>query len=303
MKKSWVIFFAIICFLLPAPQAALALTMAEIVPETQNIQVGPEAQAYIVVDKNSGEIILSKNSGMLWPPASLTKLVTALVFLDTKTGLNKVVIMKKEDEVGGQRLATKAGIAYTARDLLHAALIASDNNAAHALARSTGLSSAQFSVLMNRKAESLGAINTIFYEPTGMNPSNKTTAADYAKIVEAAFSNSYLSSIAKKSSYSFTAVNNKKYKHTLTTTDKLLADSDLEMLGGKTGYLAESQYNFAGLVKDKLANEFIVVLLGAGSARQQFGQAKTLALQATAIKAFAGAVLGTSTQASLQLVN
>ncbi len=291
---------------LPIPAAALS--MAEIMPGADFAlgQVDSGAKAYVVIDRQTGKVLLSKNSDMKWPPASLTKLVTAMVFMESKTSLNKVVAMKKEDEVGGQRLFTKPGISYTARDLLHAALIASDNNAAHALGRSTGLTDSDFVALMNKKVKLLGAGNTNFFEATGMNPKNYTTALDFSKIVDAALSDPYVSLVAKKSTYSFRAVNSKKYRHSLNSTNKLLGDGELNLVGGKTGFLEESAFNFASIVKDQLGNEFIVVVLGAKDPKTQFGQTKSLAFQATALKVFGGmeAVLGLSTStATSTLIN
>jgi D-alanyl-D-alanine endopeptidase (penicillin-binding protein 7) len=286
------------------PSSAEALTMAEIISGSavnaaENLS--GEAKAYVVIDRSSGQILLSKNADLKWPPASLTKLVTAMVFMESNTSLNKVIAMKKEDEVGGQRLVTKTGVSYKTRDLLHAALISSHNNAAHALARSTNLTDEQFIDLMNNKAKALGAVHTHFLESTGMNPLNYTTALDFAKIVDAALKDPYISLITKKNSYSFTSVNNKKYKHKITSTNKLLTDTELSLVGGKTGFLEESDYNFASVTKDQFGNEFVIVVLGAKDQKIQFGQTKSLALRATAIKVFGfgSQVAGTSTAANI----
>lgn len=309
MKKLFL--FILILVMAPTlgwPFSASALTMAEIMPSGQVagvVSTTGEAKAYVVIDRSSGQILLSKNADLKWPPASLTKLVTAMVFMESKTSLNKVVAMKKEDEVGGQRLVTKTGVGYRTRDLLHAALISSHNNAAHALARSTGLTNDRFVELMNNKIKSLGALNTNFLETTGMEPLNYTTALDFAKIVDAALKDPYISLITKKNTYSFTSVNNKNYRHKITSTNKLLTDSELSLVGGKTGFLEESDYNFASVVKDPLGNEFIVVVLGAKDPKTQFGQTKSLAFQATALKVFGGmqGVLGLSTTATSTLIN
>lgn len=301
MKKISLLLAIAVVFSLVLPYRVRALTMTEILSVSPiSPQTSAEAKAFIVLDKLNHNVMLAKNQDMLWPPASLTKLVTAMVFLESKTPLDKIVAMKKEDEVGGSRLYTKTGIQYKARDLLHSAIIASNNNAANALARATGLTRSQFVAKMNKKAQSLGAGNTNFIDPTGINPKSYTTAEDFAKIVEAAFSDDYLSLIARKENYKFTSVNNKAYTHNIKTTNKLLQDGDVAIIGGKTGYLTESLYNFAAIAKDRLRNEFVVVVLGAGNPTQQFFQTKQLALQATAMKAFGigPMVAGTSTPGS-----
>ncbi|MBL8030589.1 MAG: D-alanyl-D-alanine carboxypeptidase [Candidatus Doudnabacteria bacterium] len=297
-KKIGIIFS---CFILLAfsSQSVFALNMEEIMPKSGTVNAVKESEAYIVIDKKTNEVMLSKNENLLWTPASLTKLMTAMVFLDSKTMLSKKVAMKKEDEVGGSRLYTKTGVQYKASDLFHASLIASNNNATNALARSTGYSREKFVGLMNKKAAELGAGQTKFFEPTGIDPKNLTTASDFAKIINAAFADPYIGQVVKKNAYSFTAVNSKTYKHNLVTTNKLLGDGQVGALGGKTGYLEESKYNFATITKDGFGNEYIIVVLGAENSAAQFGQVKKLAYDAMAKRIFGfSAVLGTSTSVS-----
>lgn len=295
--KKTILKVTLAVLILTVPFQAMALSMPGIfqLPETE--RHAKEAKAYLVLDRVTGQVMLSKNQELMWPPASLTKLVTALVFLDAKISLEKATVMKKEDEVGGARIATKAGVAYKNKDLLHAALIGSANNATNALARATGLSRQEFLARMNQKAKDLGALHTSFVDPSGISEASVTTAEDFAKIVNAAFSNKTLSSVAVKSAYSFRSTNNTRYSHTIKNTNKLLTDSSLEMIGGKTGYLEESMYNFATVSRDRLGNEYIIVVLGAPTPTEQFGRTKELAMQAMAIKVFnpSAFVLGTST--------
>jgi len=253
---------------------------------------------------------MSKNADALWPPASLTKLVTALVVLDTGTKLTKTFAMSDADQVaggcsqGGACIKTKAGVKFTVDNLFHAALIPSANNAASALARSTGLSMEDFVARMNQKASSLGAVKTHFNEPTGMDPANQITAGDYAKIVKAAFQNSYLRNVAGLQSYYLRSSNNSKYNQTIKNTDKLLADADVKVLGAKTGFLDESKYNFASLVKYKNGQELAIVVLGEQHLYSAFAETKQLASLAEearglALLNFSPWVLGTSSVASI----
>ncbi len=199
MKKNQIIISAAI--FLFAAQSAAALTM----PVSGNDladAVGINARAYVVADAKTGDVLISKNADLSWTPASLTKLVTALVVLDTKPKLNKIVAITQADQdagwcnAGGACIKAKPGVKFTVNGLFHAALMPSANNAANALARSTGLSPQAFVDRMNKKAAALGATATHFNEPTGMDPANSITAQDYAKIVSAAFSNSYLRQVA-----------------------------------------------------------------------------------------------------------
>lgn len=242
------------------------------------------ARAYVVTDVKTGQVIMANNPNLQWTPASLTKLVTALVVMDSKPKLTKSVAISKYDQSlgacghGGDCIKAKPGVKFTVDGLFHAALLPSANNAASALARSTGLSSAQFAARMNRKAKALGATNSRFYEPTGMSDKNKITASDYSKIVAAAFSNPYLADVANDSSYFLQSTNNSAYNQTLKNTDKLLTSSDVDVVGAKTGYLGSvSGYNFASVVKTPGGSELAIVVLGEDHMYYAFDDTKTLA--------------------------
>jgi D-alanyl-D-alanine carboxypeptidase len=262
-----VLSLAIAVFLLPLSQA-YALSM----PTNGNdfialTQTQLNAKAYIVEDMGTGQVIADNNSSMPWVPASLTKLVTAMVVMDTKPKLTKSVKITALDESrgacssGGDCINAKPGVAFTIDGLFHAALLPSANNAASALAASTGMSAAQFTAKMNAKAKSLGATGSVFNEPTGMDPNNIITASDYAKIISAAYSNSYLRQVAETQTYLLKSTNNKKYNQTLKNTDKLLSSPGVQMIAAKTGYLDESQYNFASLVKLSNGDNVAIVVL------------------------------------------
>ncbi len=303
--KNKIIASILVGLLFTVPVGALALSM----PQSGNelaAQSGINSEAYVLVDAESGQVLASNNSGKMWPPASLTKLITALVVLESKPNLNKQVAMSAADQsaggckVGGACLSTKAGVKYKLRDLLYAALVSSYNNAANAVSRSLGLTPEKFTEKMNQKAADLGAVNTKFFEPTGMNPENYTTAEDYAKVAAAAFANPTLLKMAQATSYSFASTNS-KYKHSIKTTNKLLDVPGFSMIAGKTGYLDESKYNFASLAKDNSDRKVVVVVLGSPTYAGIFADTKILAGLAEDAKFLAnnnqtGAVLGLSTQ-------
>lgn len=307
IKKITITTGAVI-LLLAFPISALALQLPTSINELADM-VGFNAQSYTVVDAQSGQVLLSKNADESWVPASLTKLVTALVVLDANPNFKKSVAMTAADQVaggcsgGGSCIKVIPGVKFTVDGLFHAALMPSANNAAAALARSTGLSAQEFAVRMNQKAASLGAINTHFNEPTGMDPGNSITAADYAHIVKAAFENPYLANIAGRQSYALRSANNSRYNQMIKNTDKLLSDGDVQILGAKTGYLDQSGYNFASLV-DYDGQELAIVVLGEQHLYTAFAETKLLAGLAQEAKALAWlnseqAVLGTSTMSTI----
>lgn len=295
MVKIKIFTIILLSFLFAQPTSALEIQ--DFV--SGKLDNGLTAQSYLVIDKQSGAVLLQKESLKSWAPASLAKLVTAMVVLDYNPKLSKNIAMAKSDEVGGARIYTKSGVSYRAKDLFYAMLVASANNAANALSRSTGLSKDQFVEKMNQKARELGAVNTVFVDASGISEKSYTTAEDFAKIAKAAFESSQVVAAAQMSEYVFRSVSNRRYSHKLKNTNKLLADGNLEVIAGKTGYLNESRYNFAALVKDQFGQENIVVLFGAENHEAQFRETKQLAFLAGLAKSvfggLGGMVLGENT--------
>ncbi len=302
-------FYISLIFLLTfVPVTASALSMPQNGSDLAGM-AGISAEAYIVMDAKTGEVLAAKNETLPRVPASLTKLLTALVVLDSKVKLTKTVAIKTDDQIagscskGGACIKAKSGVKFTVDGLLHALLMPSANNAAYALARSTGLAPADFAGKMNKKAADLGAVGTHFNEPTGLDPNNVTTAQDYAKIVAAAFQNAYLRKIAGLQKFTLRSTNNSRYNQVIKNTDKLLADKDIKILGAKTGYLEESQYNFAALAQYRGGDKLAIVVLGEDRLASAFAETKLLASLAEEAKALAlmnlpKSVLGTSTTAN-----
>ncbi len=258
------------------------------------------AQAYLVVDKVSGQVLLEKNADTARVPASLTKLITAMVVLDMNPTLKGTVTMAKSDEVGGTRIATRAGVKYSVKGLFFTSLIASANNATNALARSTGLTREEFVKRMNEKAISLGAVNTVFVEPTGMDPASKITARDFSKIAVAAFHLPLIHEADNLTAYNlYSTGSGRKYVHRLKTTNRLLSDGGFLVVGAKTGYLDESRYNFVAELKDVDGKNILVVVLGSKNSTAQFFETKKLAIWAWSNyswKNFGGQVAGATSQ-------
>jgi D-alanyl-D-alanine carboxypeptidase len=279
----------LVFFLILLPSTAFALQMPQSGNDLADM-AGISAASYVVMDAKTGQILIDKNASLSWAPASLTKLVTALVVLDTKPKLTKVVVMTKQDQIagacgsGGACIKSAAGVKFTVDGLFHAALIPSANNAAAALARSTGLSPEQFALKMNEKAKALGATDTHFNEPTGMDATNIITASNFAKIVNAAFSNAYLRKVAGLNSYTLRSSNNSKYTQIIKNTNKLLANKEVQILGAKTGYLNESLYNFASVLKYNNGAELVVVVLGETHLYSAFAETTQLAKLAEQVR-------------------
>ena len=204
MKKS---LFIVAIFALLYPASSSALTMDELISAQVQGQVAGvqniNANATVVLNQITGDVLVSNNADKPWVPASLTKLVTALVVIDTKPNLNKTCNVITEDNVGGAKLAAVNGGTYKFKDLFSAMLVASANNAANALARCTGMSRGDFVAKMNEKAKQFEALHTNFVDPSGIDEHSVTTASDFAKIANAAFSTAMVRDFASQPSVSF----------------------------------------------------------------------------------------------------
>jgi D-alanyl-D-alanine endopeptidase (penicillin-binding protein 7) len=236
---------------------------------------GISAKAAIVVDAQTGRAIYSKNKDLQLPIASLTKLATALVFLNTNPDLNRVISITRHDlaEAGQSRLA--AGDSITLNDCLHYCLICSDNAAALALARSTGPDIVSFVANMNRLAAELDMTDTYFADPTGRNPANVSTAADLVRLIEKAYSNRTIAEISSKKKYLAKPVNSHSQRY-LYNTNRLLYNQRWKITGGKTGHIKRAGYCLALDVCDDNGRRYSAILLGSPSNKYRYSDANRL---------------------------
>jgi D-alanyl-D-alanine endopeptidase (penicillin-binding protein 7) len=173
-------------WLLAVPASLIAaVSWSQPVP-TGKLQA--KSAAVLVMDEADGTVLYSKQTQKVMPIASITKLMTALVVLEGKQPLDEVVTILPTDrehtKASGSRLAV--GTRLTRTELLHLALMASENRAAQAMARSYTGGLDTFLKRMNAKARELGMKNTRFLDPTGLSSSNVATASDLVKLVMAA---------------------------------------------------------------------------------------------------------------------
>lgn len=235
------------------------------------------SRAAVVIRESDGQIIYNKNASSSSPLASLTKLIAAQVFLDTKPTLNKEVAYSLQDEKynyqyckpwESARLRVSDGETMTIENLLYAALVGSANNAVESLVRVSGLDRAEFIRKMNEQALAWGAQKTKFLEPTGLSPENVSSPLDYAIMAREVLKNPLLKKISTTARYSFTTIN-KKIKHNLSNTNNLLFVGNYKISGSKTGYLDEAGYCLMTRVESAAGN-LIVVNFGAKSKEDNF---------------------------------
>jgi len=227
------------------------------------------ARAALVMDTESRLIMYSKNLTEKRPIASLTKLMTALIFLDTKPDLGEPLILQYEDRAprGGKSLF-RVGETFHLMDLLYASLMTSDNLATKALARSTNLSPTEFVARMNLKAESLGLLATSFADPTGLESQNISTALDCAKLLMSALQDTLISKITSTKQYSIRSLIRRR-KIVLQNTCRLL-NYRTEILGAKTGFIVKSGYCLVTCAENSSGKKLAFVVLGAPSNYSRF---------------------------------
>ncbi|HAU65989.1 MAG: hypothetical protein UT30_C0012G0010 [Candidatus Uhrbacteria bacterium GW2011_GWF2_39_13] len=248
----------------------------------EEIESAIQAQAYLVMDRSTGKILTVKNENKVWPIASLTKLMTASVVLDHDVSMNKTASVLHADNVGGARLYVNDGDEFTVQDLFYATLVGSANNAANALARTTGLSRADFIQEMNTYAQELNLVHTHYVDPTGIELGNISTAREMARVAQMAF--------AQKDLQTFTTTATKYISDLSQGTTKKMTNTnwmlwkpeydDLYVTGGKTGYLIESGWNLVVSLRPMEGDpdkELLIVLFGADSRADSFVNANRLA--------------------------
>ena len=229
--------------------------------------------AALTIDASTGEILFSKNSNLRLPPASTTKLMTAILAIENED-LSKVVrISKKASRAPHSKAGFKEGDQVTIEGLLYASLLGSANDAAVALAEAIAGSEQRFVYLMNEKALSIGAEDTKFINATGLpGPGQYTTALDLSIILNYTLRLSKLHEIIGTPEARITTERGKIFH--LRSTDKLLG-SDEKIIGGKTGYTRSAGHCFVCAAHDEIKT-ILVAILGSPSRRNLWMETEKL---------------------------
>jgi D-alanyl-D-alanine endopeptidase (penicillin-binding protein 7) len=193
----------------------------------------------LVVDRDTQEVLLNKNGNAILPIASLTKLMTGLVVSEARLPLNEPITIAQEDvdTERGSRSRLAVGTELTRGELLHLALMSSENRAAHALGRTFPGGLAHFVSMMNARARALGMADTRYVEPTGLSSDNRSSAHDLAALVAAASQNSLLRQLSTSQRYEV-AVGNRVVQ--FRNTNRLVGNPDWQIDLQKTGYISEA---------------------------------------------------------------
>jgi D-alanyl-D-alanine endopeptidase (penicillin-binding protein 7) len=199
------------------------------------------SHAALILNAQTGEPLYEKNINQRMPIASITKLMTAMVLLDTGVPLEESVTISdaEVDRLKNTHSRLMVGSTLTRHELLLIALMSSENRAAAALARSIPGGTAAFVAKMNEKARSLGMRSTVFYDPTGLDVRNTSTASDLSRMVRAAYQGyPLIRQFTTTTEHEIVAANNRvlHYKN----SNQLVREGQWEIGLSKTGYIQEA---------------------------------------------------------------
>jgi D-alanyl-D-alanine endopeptidase (penicillin-binding protein 7) len=193
----------------------------------------------LVIDQDTSEVLYSKNDKAILPIASLTKLMTGLVISEAQLPANEMIAISQADvdTEKGSTSRLRVGTELSRGELLHLALMSSENRAAHALGRSYPGGLPVFVGLMNAKARLIGMQDTHYEEPTGLSSKNQSSARDLAKLVNFAYGDPTLRELSTSHGYQV-AVGKRTLQY--NNTNRLVKNPSWDIGLQKTGYIAEA---------------------------------------------------------------
>lgn len=218
------------------------------------------SSAVMVLDGQTGQTLYSKNAEQAHPIASITKLMTAMIVIDSKLDMDEPIALSSEDidTLKGTRSRLPLGTHFRRDDLVRIALVASDNRAASALGRSYPGGLPAFVDAMNAKAAALGLANTKFVDSSGLDPHNVASPQDLAKLVQTANTYPLIREYSTTPAIDVTLPNSKK-KLGFVNTNALVRASDWQIGLSKTGYINEAGKCL--VMHAMIANQPIVIVL------------------------------------------
>jgi len=217
-----------------------------------------KSSSALVIDQ-SGRTLFAKNVDHVVPIASITKLMTAMVVIDAKLPLTEQIVITKEDRdlIKGTRSRLRFGTVLTRRELLHLALMASENRAAEALTRVFPGGNSAFVAAMNQKAIELGMWRTRFVDGTGLSSENVSTAQDLTKMVGAAYDYPLIREFTTDRNTSIRMANGRTMSY--NNSNRLVSNRDWQIGLSKTGYISEAGRCL--VMQAKIAGKPVIIVL------------------------------------------
>ena len=249
------------------PRYKTDVTTGALVPDVR-------AAAAIVFNPETGQVLWEENAQDKRSIASITKVMTALVFMEDEPDLAQEITIERADTYAASTTYLRTNDRITLDDVLHLTLIASDNAAARALARVSHGGTASFVERMNEKAIELGLESTSFADPSGLNPANISSAYDLSRLISFAAGNDRIAGIMRTAQY--TARTHRRPIN-IHNTNRLVLGGEIDVMGGKTGFITKAGYCLATLLRLPQGNQVAVVVLGANSNLGRFWETRHLA--------------------------
>jgi D-alanyl-D-alanine endopeptidase (penicillin-binding protein 7) len=228
----------------------------------------------LVVDQDTDEVLLSKNPNAVLPIASITKLMTALVVTEALLPLDEMLVVSKDDvaATAGSMSRLREGTQLSRGHMLHLALMASENRAAHVLGRTFPGGLDTFVGAMNTKATQLGMADTRYVEPTGLSASNQSSAQDLTRLVRAAFEHPIIRDLSTSQEVVLPVGRRPVAFH---STNGLVRNPDWEIGLQKTGYISAAGRCL--VMQTQLAGRrLIMVLLDSAGKYSRIGDAERI---------------------------
>ena len=226
----------------------------------------------LVIDQDTREVLFSKNQNAVLPIASLTKLMTGVIISGAKLPMDEMITLTQDDvdTEKGSSSRLKVGTTLTRGEMLHLALMSSENRAANALGRTYPGGMAVFVSLMNAKAKLLGMTDTRYVEPTGLSSRNQSSAQDLAALVSAAHADPVLREFSTSTGYQV-AVGNRTLQY--NNTNRLIKNPEWDIGLQKTGYISEAGQCL--VMQTKIAGrKLIMVFLDSAGKLSRLGDAE-----------------------------
>ena len=226
----------------------------------------------LVIDQDTREVLFRKNDHAVLPIASLTKLMTGVIISGAKLPMDEIITLTQDDvdTEKGSSSRLRVGTSLTRGEMLHLALMSSENRAAHALGRTYPGGMPVFVSLMNAKAKLLGMTDTSYVEPTGLSSRNQSSAQDLAALVHAAHADPVLRELSTSTGYQV-AVGNRTLQY--NNTNRLIKNPEWEIGLQKTGYISEAGQCL--VMQTKIAGrKLIMVFLDSAGKLSRLGDAE-----------------------------
>lgn len=218
-----------------------------------------KSSSALVIDQTTSRTLFAKNIDHVVPIASITKLMTAMVVMDSGLPLAESIVISEDDkdQIKGTRSRLRIGTVLSRRELLHLALMASENRAAEALSRVYPGGTRAFVVAMNQKAVELGMWRTRFVDGTGLSSDNVSTAQDLTKMVAAAYQYPLIREFTTDSGTTIQPVKGRAMNY--NNSNRLVKSREWQIGLSKTGYISEAGRCL--VMQAKIAGKPVIIVL------------------------------------------